>query len=361
MRNVPVLFPVLVSALTLNLHAAPKAGGTPAPSAAPQSPALADGLVVSVDGTRLLRKDLDPLVEKMVKTYSARIPASQIEQARAQIRTSLSYKFVMDTLLVNEAKRVGITVTGKERQAKRAELEGTLKAQGKSVEEYFRSYPLGEEVARRDFESAMLVEKLFNTQVVSKIKVTESEIRNEIASLEKKSAEIKARNQALGAAREKALQRIKAIRKRLADGAKFEEIAKNESDCPSRDKGGDLGTFTRGQMVKPFEEAAFSQEIGKVGEIVETPFGFHLIKVTARTPAVGKKDGKPARPESVTASHILIKAEMPVAPARIPSREEIRAKIQQKSARAETQAYIQRLKKGAKIETRDPMLKSYLR
>ena len=73
---------------------------------------------------------------------------------------------------------------------------------------------------------------------------------------------------------------IEAIARRLADGGNFEEIAKAESeDAGSAAKGGDLGTFGHGRMVPPFEAAAFALEPGKVSDIVETDFGYHIILV----------------------------------------------------------------------------------
>ncbi|MBQ8476139.1 peptidylprolyl isomerase [bacterium] len=60
----------------------------------------------------------------------------------------------------------------------------------------------------------------------------------------------------------------------------FEDAAKKYSSCPSGQQGGDLGYFPRGVMVKPFEEAAFSADVNKVTEPVQTQFGWHLIKVT---------------------------------------------------------------------------------
>jgi peptidyl-prolyl cis-trans isomerase C len=77
------------------------------------------------------------------------------------------------------------------------------------------------------------------------------------------------------------------VRERLmADNAEsFEAVAKEASDCPSAAQGGHLGEFARGQMVPAFEAAAFSQDPGVIGPVVETPFGYHIIKVENRTAA----------------------------------------------------------------------------
>ena len=71
---------------------------------------------------------------------------------------------------------------------------------------------------------------------------------------------------------------VKDIQKKLEEGVSFETLAKDFSKCPSGQEGGDLGHFSRGQMVKPFEEAAFALEVGEVSGAVKTQFGFHLIK-----------------------------------------------------------------------------------
>jgi peptidyl-prolyl cis-trans isomerase C len=79
---------------------------------------------------------------------------------------------------------------------------------------------------------------------------------------------------------EKACEDLKA---EIEDGADFAAIAKQHSQCPSGQRGGDLGEFGPGQMVKEFDTVVFSAEVGKVVGPVKTQFGYHLIEVTSRT------------------------------------------------------------------------------
>jgi len=84
---------------------------------------------------------------------------------------------------------------------------------------------------------------------------------------------------------EQAKAKAESIRAKILAGADFAELAKTESDDTySGAQGGSLGTFKRGQMVPEFENAAFSYEVGKVGALVRTEFGYHIIEVTRRGP-----------------------------------------------------------------------------
>ena len=81
--------------------------------------------------------------------------------------------------------------------------------------------------------------------------------------------------------KEEALELINEIKGKLDDGAEFADLASENSDCPSGQQGGSLGQFGRGQMVKPFEDAAFGLDVDQTSDIVETDFGYHLIRRNA--------------------------------------------------------------------------------
>jgi parvulin-like peptidyl-prolyl isomerase len=77
-----------------------------------------------------------------------------------------------------------------------------------------------------------------------------------------------------------ARRQIQVIAGELEAGGDFEALAREHSDCPSAQRGGDLGSFGRGMMVGAFEDVAFGMEVGGLSGVVETPFGYHLIKRT---------------------------------------------------------------------------------
>lgn len=119
------------------------------------------------------------------------------------------------------------------------------------------------------------------TKVLKDVKVTEDEAKNyydthKTAFCERGTVSAK---HILVDSEEKALK----IKEEIKNGKAFEDAAKEYSTCPSKERGGDLGSFSRGQMVPEFENVAFNQEIGVVSDPVKTQFGYHLIKVESKT------------------------------------------------------------------------------
>ena len=83
-----------------------------------------------------------------------------------------------------------------------------------------------------------------------------------------------------------ALAKINDVQKKLKKGDDFAELAKKYSEDPgSKDRGGDLGYFSKGDMVPPFEKAAQALDVGQVSDVVQTDFGYHIIRVEEKKAA----------------------------------------------------------------------------
>jgi peptidyl-prolyl cis-trans isomerase C len=77
-------------------------------------------------------------------------------------------------------------------------------------------------------------------------------------------------------------QACQDLKTEIAGGGDFAVLAKQHSQCPSGQQGGDLGEFMPGQMVREFDGVVFTQELGQVHGPVKTQFGYHLIEITER-------------------------------------------------------------------------------
>jgi peptidyl-prolyl cis-trans isomerase C len=78
-------------------------------------------------------------------------------------------------------------------------------------------------------------------------------------------------------------EKCRDLKQEIEEGADFAQVAKQNSSCPSGQRGGELGEFSPGQMVKEFDEVVFSGELNTVHGPVKTQFGYHLIEITSRT------------------------------------------------------------------------------
>ena len=309
-----------------------------------------DEALVTVNGQKLTRCELDKDVAALVESRKAQIPADQLEQAKKMFEEQLAQKFLMETLLLDEAKKQGLDkVTPEDVQKKKDEIvkEGAgHPGAPKNFEEFAAKYPLGKDKAEQALKDMIVIQRLLKKEVEDKIQLDPAEVAKTISNITSNAAAAaKASADAEKKIKELKAQLDKVPEKDLA--AKFAEMAKKESGCPSKDKGGDLGEFAKGQMVPEFEKVAFSIAPGKVSDPVKTQFGWHLILVTKKIPEVKAEGDKPASPEKVKASHILLNAR---AAQPVPTKEDIEKRMKGMKGQNAMRAYFDKLRKAAKIE-----------
>lgn len=252
----------------------------------------ADEKIASVNGTVITQGEFE---REMMTAYrqfmsSGRtINQSQLPEFKKQVLESL----IGQELIFQESLKKGIKVEDKAIDAKVDKMK-----QGFADEEAFKAAleksKISEDKLRSDLRKKMCVQTYIDQEFTKSTMVPENEIKSFYDSHPeafKKPEQIRARHILIKVdqtadkeVKEKAREKIIKIQERIKKGEDFAELAKEVSEDGSAEKGGDLGYFGRGAMVPPFEEAAFALAKDEVSDIVETQFGYHLIKVEDKNP-----------------------------------------------------------------------------
>jgi peptidyl-prolyl cis-trans isomerase C len=274
------------------------------PGAEVQLSSPAEIVAVIVNGFNITEGDVEekikPRLEQMV-ARNKQLPPAFIEQLRTRMRKEALESMIIERLIDEQVKAAQIVVTAEDvndlikamaaaEKLSVEDMKALIKASGQSFEQWKQ---------KMQFEKRLAYQKLFESKFDDKVNITEEDARK-YYSENQQQFEIPEQVRAshilikpdtsdpnVEPAAAKAAARAKAedLLKQIKDGADFAELAKDNSGCPSSARGGDLGFFSRGRMVPAFEEAAFALEVGQVSDIVETQFGYHIIKVTDRKDA----------------------------------------------------------------------------
>ena len=243
----------------------------------------------------------EPIVAAAVQGEIKGILARAKEQGRkptdaemASLRESVLEKMIKLELLSQESKKAGVSVNAADIDN---ELKGYKKgfADDKAFAKALGEAGITEAELRKQVGKNLTIQKFIDTKFKGKAQVTEQEAKDFYTSNQDKFAQpemaharhilITAKETEPKADKDRKRAKLVEIKKKLKDGGDFADLAKQFSDCPSKERGGDLGFFPRGQMVKPFEQAVFKMMPGDVSDIVETEFGYHLIKLEEKKPA----------------------------------------------------------------------------
>ena len=290
-------------------------------------------VVAQVNGVDISGDTISRELKKAVQQYKKRGMPLNASQEKSAAKKLIDDE-IGRTLLVLKAQDSGINITKdmlekrlKEVQAKfrsNAVFEHKLADRGMTLDQY-----------RAELETDLYMDQIIKKEIESKIKIPENETRdyyeknkNKFASQEKVRASIillKFNPSQGKAGEQKALKKFESILDQIRNGADFAAMAKRFSEDSLASKGGDLGFFTKKQMLPAFSNRAFKMKAGEVSDIFRTGHGFHVLKVT---------DKKPAGASPIEAEQEKIKNFL----------------IQKKVSQA-TRDYIEVLKKQAKIKT----------
>ncbi|MEH7238392.1 peptidylprolyl isomerase [Bacillus sp. JJ1562] len=211
----------------------------------------------------------------LVETKAGNVTKEELYNAMKDQAGAVILKDLVYTKVLSEKYEV----TDKELDAKYEEMQAALGAQFDAIVEQN-----GEDFVRELLKSDMLKEKA----ALDAVEVKEGEVVKASHILAKFSdnptAEVTEEQKA------EAKKKIDEAKAKLDSGEKFEDVAKELSDDGSAQNGGDLGWFGKGRMVPEFEETAFALKEGETSDIIESQFGYHIIKVTGTVDDFDKKD-----------------------------------------------------------------------
>jgi len=216
------------------------------------------------------------------------------EYMMPKIRDEILDNLIDRELLYQESRKQQIDIQNDQIDQQLEDIKARFSSQAE-FETVIAQMELSETDLKSQIERNMAIRELIESHVSQKITITDQETKAYYDSnpkLFKKPEQVKASHilikvDANATETQKAQARIEivTIQQKLKNGEDFATLAKEYSQGPSSVRGGDLGYFGHGQMVKPFEDAAFALKPNEVSEIVETRFGYHLIKVVDKRPA----------------------------------------------------------------------------
>ena len=250
-------------------------------------------MVAKVNGQVITNQEVAEAEGQLMQQFGGRVDPQQMAGMKDVVRKQAIDNVIGRVLLNQAIEEQGIEVTESELDARMAEI----REQAGSDEAYSQRVAMlgmSEERFREEMGTALRVEKLL-AEHRDVAEVTDDEVTtyyNENIQRFQQPERVEASHILIGlkpedTAAEKSAKKTEAenVLSQLKGGADFAELARRHSICPSKEKGGDLGFFQRGQMVKAFEDAAFSLGTGELSDLVETKFGYHIIKVTAHEDA----------------------------------------------------------------------------
>lgn len=246
-------------------------------------------VVATVNGEPIMLSDLEHLLQPVYKRYAQIYSGHELEKRKRYARRQLLDQLIENKIILQVAKEAGVEISEaileeqlaevKDKFGSIEEFEEALKSEGINLEEY-----------KEDFNEQLTVRAMVEKEVISKVKVRPQEMVSYYAQHEDEFIEpeqirighilIRGRDN-----QEAAKKYTRNVYEQLKAGGDFTALAKEYSQGPRAEDGGDLGFIPKGQLKPELEEVIASLKPGEYSKIIETKIGYHIILLKERTPA----------------------------------------------------------------------------
>jgi len=294
--------------------------------------------VATVNGVEITRQDYDREMQAAQQYFASMGHQAVSGERLKEVEKAVLKKLINGMLLFQASQKSGIKVDPAKIEAEFKGFRDRFPTE-KEYQTALVELHLTEAGVKEKIGEGLAIQEFIQRDFTDKATVSDKEIQDYYdhnSAAFHKAEQVKASHilitvkpDADEATKKAARQKLERIRKQIVAGGDFAAFAKKNSDCPSKTQGGDLGYFSRGQMVKPFEQAVFSMMPGDVSDIVETQFGYHIIKLI---------DKKPATTVSFADAH-----------------DQIEDHLKQAQAQAAIGGYLDKVRKEAKITSALPV------
>jgi len=255
---------------------------------------VTQAVAVTVNGVKIFESEIESLIRPQLDKLAEKTkyaPAGTAETYTSQFRQLALEQLIRRVLLDEVVRQANITIPD---EAVMSQIEAMASAQGMSVDQFVETitqYGHTLDGIKEEMRSGLARNQFMAAQWESKISITEDEAKKYYDENSEKfnvPEQIRASHILITPAtagdpneeRVKARTKIEGLLEQVKGGADFAELAMANSSCPSAPNGGDLNFFPRGKTTPAFEKAVFELKVGEVSGVVETDYGFHIIKVT---------------------------------------------------------------------------------
>jgi peptidyl-prolyl cis-trans isomerase C len=253
-----------------------------------------DKVFVTVNGLNIMQSEIDEQVDRAMAPRAGSMPPEQMAKMRPRAQQQIANMMVDKQLFSEQLKAKKIEIAKEQIDMKIEEIAGQRNMTSADFLKQLESNGLEVSDVREQIGIGLGVDKLMETEAAVGAAVTEEDAkkfydgnsRRYSQGEQVRASHILLKTEGLDEAGKAAAKaKLEGLLAQVKEGADFAELAKANSDCPSGAGGGDLNFFERGRMVPAFDEAAFALKVNEISGIVETNFGYHIIKQTDRKEA----------------------------------------------------------------------------